>query len=682
VPESSFPRQQARTRRFTLGSPRGFRVAPDGGRVVFLRSRAGDDAVNCLWALDLDTATESTDTTDTAPVERLVVDPHELVGDQDHTDLPPEERARRERAREAGDGIVAYATDADVTGAVFALAGRLYTTDLATGETARLPAAEGVFDPRPSPTGTHVAYVSAGTLRVTSLHGGDHLVAGSDEPTLSYGVAEFVAAEEMRRSRGYWWAPDGDRLLVARVDESPVAAWSIGSPVEPWVPPHTVRYPAAGTANAVVGLEVRDLTGAAIEVEWNPIGEWEYLVDASWGADGGPVLVAMTRDQRCCAVLEVDPTTGTVAERHRYTDDHWIDIVVGAPVWIGHRLLTVEDRGAARRLVLDGEDLTDDTVQIRRVVAADDDGVIVTASTDATETHVFHVDLDGAITALTTDPGVHTVEAAGGAVDGTLVIASAGMNHDGWAARVVRAGHTVASISDLTETPVLTPAVAFHVLGERRLHTALVLPTGADDHTPLPVLLDPYGGPHAQRVQRARAQFGASQWFADQGFAVLVTDGRGTPAAAPRGNGPWPAISPRPCSTTSSTPSTLAAVEPRLDLSRVAIRGWSFGGYLAALAVLRRPDRLPRRSRRRAGHRLAPLRHPLHRALPRPPRLDPAPTTAATSPPRPPRSTARCCSSTGSPTTTSWPPTPCSCRAPCSKPADPTRCCRCRASPT
>ena len=51
---ASFPRQQARTRNFTLGQPRGFTVAPDGGRVVFLRSLAGDDPLNRLWVLDLD----------------------------------------------------------------------------------------------------------------------------------------------------------------------------------------------------------------------------------------------------------------------------------------------------------------------------------------------------------------------------------------------------------------------------------------------------------------------------------------------------------------------------------------------------------------------------------------------------------------------------------------------------
>jgi dipeptidyl-peptidase-4 len=138
---------------------------------------------------------------------------------------------------------------------------------------------------------------------------------------------------------------------------------------------------------------------------------------------------------------------------------------------------------------------------------------------------------------------------------------------------------------------LVRPSVAIHHLGSRRLPTAILLPT---DHVPgarLPVLLDPYAGPHAQRVVQARGAFTSSQWFADQGFAVVVVDGRGTP-----GRGPvWERAVHRdlagPVLDDQLEALALAAdVEPALDLGRVAIRGWSFGGYLAALAVLRRPD--------------------------------------------------------------------------------------------
>src|SRR6185437_2263863 len=252
----SFPRQQARTRRFTLGVPRAFEVSPDGARVTFLRSRAGDDPVTCLWEADAATGQE-----------RIVADPRALGADEEN--LPPEERARRERVRETAAGIVAYTTDAAATLAVFALSGQVYTVPLgatfATGATPAvrlLPARTPALDPRIDPTGTKVGYVHDGALRVIDLESGQDAVIAQEEG-VTFGLPEFVAAEEMDRSRGYWWSPDGRQLLVARVDESPVARWHIADPANPGTAPVEVRYPAAGTANADVSLLVATLPGAA-----------------------------------------------------------------------------------------------------------------------------------------------------------------------------------------------------------------------------------------------------------------------------------------------------------------------------------------------------------------------------------------------------------------------------------
>ena len=138
--------------------------------------------------------------------------------------------------------------------------------------------------------------------------------------------------------------------------------------------------------------------------------------------------------------------------------------------------------------------------------------------------------------------------------------------------------------------PSTRASVAISFAGDSRIATAVLLPRDHDG-SPLPVLLDPYGGPHGPRVVQAHNAHLASQWFADQGFAVVVADGRGTPG---RGTA-WE----RAVHHDLATPvlddqiaalQHAAEIHPELDLTRVAIRGWSFGGYLAALAVLRRPD--------------------------------------------------------------------------------------------
>lgn len=157
----SFPRQYARTQRFTLGAPRTFRVSPDGERVIFLRSRSGTDRANLLWVLDLATG-----------AERVVADPSQLLAGGTER-LSPAERARRERLREGGAGIVGYATDDAAELAAFTLSGRLFVAEPRTGAVRELAVPGPVIDPRPSPDGRHVAYVSDGALRVVRVAADD-----------------------------------------------------------------------------------------------------------------------------------------------------------------------------------------------------------------------------------------------------------------------------------------------------------------------------------------------------------------------------------------------------------------------------------------------------------------------------------------------------------------------------
>ncbi|MEM9133556.1 MAG: DPP IV N-terminal domain-containing protein, partial [Actinomycetota bacterium] len=206
-----FPLRYATTSRLSAGAPRTFVLPATGNSVLFCRSNGPDDNTLALWSLDIATGSE-----------RLLLDPAAL-GTGDDADLPPAERARRERAREAGSGVVAYTIDEKATVACCAIGGTLFLVDLTTGEVTS-PALEGtVFDPRLSPDGSAVAYVDGRALRVIETATGTPIASRlDDDPLVSHGRAEFVAAEEMQRPRGFWWAPDSSALLVARVDENPV----------------------------------------------------------------------------------------------------------------------------------------------------------------------------------------------------------------------------------------------------------------------------------------------------------------------------------------------------------------------------------------------------------------------------------------------------------------------------
>jgi len=316
----SFPRQQARTRHFTLGMPRSFQISPSGDQVAFLRSKGGDDPVTCLWVLDTKTG-----------AERLVADPAALGGAE--AAETEQEKARRERVREQAAGIVAFACDATLSIAAFTVAGQVWVADLAAGGQAprAIPARPGAFDPRPDPTGQRVAYVCDGTVRLVTLDSSlDALLIGPDgEPGVMFGLAEFVAAEEMGRTRGYWWAPDGTAVLVARVDETPVQRWHIADPANPGRAPREVGYPAAGTPNADVSLILAGLDGTTVPVEWD-WAAFPYLVTVDW-AEAGALIVVQSRDQRRMRLLSADPARGTTAVLREDTDEHWVDIVAGVP---------------------------------------------------------------------------------------------------------------------------------------------------------------------------------------------------------------------------------------------------------------------------------------------------------------------------------------------------------------
>ncbi|MGW6304857.1 alpha/beta fold hydrolase [Streptomyces niveus] len=602
----SFPRQYARTQRFTLGAPRAFTVSPDGSRVAFLRSASGTDRTNRLWVLDLD------DRSGTAR-ERIAADPEALLAGTPE-ELSGEERARRERSREGSGGIVGYAVDGAAELAAFALSGRLFTAELRAGTSRELPVPGPVIDPRPSPDGRHIAYVAGGTLRVTGAEGdGDRELAVPEDEQTTYGLAEFIAAEEMSRYRGFWWSPESDRLLVARVDGADVQRWWIADPAHPDREPSTIAYPSAGTPNADVRLYLIGLDGSRTEVVWDRAA-WPYLAAVHWSAAGDPLLLVQARNQRSQHCLSVDTESGGTRLLREETDAAWLELCAGVPALTPGgelvRIVDIQDNPAddgARVLFVGDRALTGPELQLRAVLDIGERDVLVSASAgeaaqapETGEIHVYRIPYGapgevpgGDREAGTWGPervsegvGVHTAVRAGA----VMVLASARPEVSGTVVQVVREGKQLAVITSYAQQPNLTPRVQLTQGGAHRIPCAVLLPTQYEEvDGPLPVLLDPYGGPHGQRVVAAHNPYLTSQWFADQGFAVVVADGRGSPGRSP---GWEKAVKDNLPLTLDDQIEALQALAERfpLDQSRVAIRGWSYGGYLAALAALRRPD--------------------------------------------------------------------------------------------
>ncbi|MCW2506099.1 MAG: peptidase [Actinomycetia bacterium] len=573
----SYPRLAARTRQFLYGQPRTVSVSTDGERVTFLRSGGPADPVHGLWVFDV-----------AARTERLVADAAALLGEAAE-DLPPEERAMRERKRESSGGVVAYATDDASRIAVFSLAGRLFRVGLGGDGVVELPAAGPARDPRPDPAGERVAYVTGGELHVieTDADGklGDRLLAGEDE--VSWGVAEFIAAEEMSRFRGFWWSPDGASILAARVDDTAVPRWYIADPANPAQPSVEIAYPHAGAANADVTLHVIDVaTGERTEIGWDR-ARFPYVVTAGWDDSGCVLATVMDRPQQSLEVLGADPKTGEVQRHVAASDPVWVEVTPGTPALLPDGRLVWSD---GQRLTAGGDPVTPPELYVRAYLGRTPAGDLLVEGTIGApeENHVYTVPIAGGPPErLTPEPGWHGIVTGGP----TTVTISRGMDFSGARFTIRDSAGNVTDLRSVAARAPYDPRPQFARVTERRLPTAVVYPSGHTPGTRLPVLMDPYGGPHHQEILAVRGAWNAAQWWADQGFAVVVVDGRGTPGISPeferaiRGDLATPVLDDQVAAL-----QALAAGHPDLDLARVGIRGWSFGGYLAALAVLRRPD--------------------------------------------------------------------------------------------
>lgn len=571
----SFPRHSAKTLRFTLGAPRTFTLAPDGQRLIYVRSASGTDRIGRLYQYDLRTDNEE-----------LLVDPLNLLIDGEEQ-LSPEERARRERTREAAGGITSYSSDKKCEFIAFVLSGRLYSLDV-TSKRIREEASAGiVIDPQFSPDGKSIAYITPEGELHLSREGSVSILCAPESAEIFYGTAEFVASEEMSRHHGFWWSADSKSLFVQRFDQTPVTKIFITDPANPESAPREVRYPFVGTPNVITSLFLLNLDDLSRkEITWNPAHE--YLCDVNPG-DGKvpPLLLTMSRNQRHAEIVAIDSESAKGRVIAEMKDPAWIDLVAGVPAWGPNgELVTHVINKNTHSIAVNGEVVTPEHLQVDGVIAIDRDGITFSGTFDPTQSHIYWRGWGGEFEVLTTEPGVHMARTNGG----TLLLISRDMTSYEVSVVIKRDGVT-RKIAAHNERPEVDAQPQFLSLGERELRSALLLPQNREPKN-LPLLVDPYGGPGHARVMHAKSAYAEAQWIANQGFAVLISDGRGTPHRDPQ----WERaivddLSTFPVDDQADAVQALIATHPGLiDTARVAIRGWSFGGYLAGLAAARRPD--------------------------------------------------------------------------------------------
>lgn len=600
--------EYARTRRFSRGAPRSIKIASQNDAVLFLRSPS-DSPVQDLYSFDIATGKQ-----------RVLLTADGIL-DGGTEALSAEELARRERMRLSARGITSYRLSLDGKRVLVPLSGDLYVVDRQSGDVTQLPSDGGFpIDARFSPDGERVACVRDGDLYVIDVNAKtQRRLTQREGPHITNGESEFVAQEEMGRFAGYWWSPDSARIAYQRTDTSMLETMHIGDALRPGDAPHSWPYPRPGKKNAVVRLGVISAGGGDTTwIDWDH-DAYEYLATVRWQKDAPLTLVVQNRRQTELAILTADTESGATRSIHVERDASWINLDQSMPRWIPSRgtfLWTTQrygDWALEERRPNDSNPVIvapNKTASFRGFISIDDAGRELAIYVDRpgppaghpTERYVAELTFDPA-TGHWSQPRIEGVEertstpAIESAVFsrdlGIRVLSSKSM--DGVSAYVVTdaTGNRIGELESKAQAPNLEPDVELATIesGDRTYYTAIVRPRDFSALKRYPVIESVYGGPGHPVVSVSSAAYLFDQWLADQGFIVVRIDGRGTPnrgrawERAIKGNFIYEPLRDHVAALTA-----LGERYNEMDMTRVGVYGWSFGGYFSAMAVMQKPE--------------------------------------------------------------------------------------------
>jgi len=598
----------------SLRSPR---ISPDGRLVTYLRGKSTAKGQLDLWAYDIASGRH-----------RMLVDSTSLATAK--REMSAQEVQRRERQRSSAfGGIVRYYFGADSRHLLVPLGGDLYVYDLrarpadAVRRITNTPAYE--TDARFSPGGRYVSFIRDKNLVIYDLRTGEETaVTTGGRGTVSFGMAEFIAQEEMGRRTGYWWSPDDRRIAYTRVDESPVTRVERFEISADAVTVVKQRYPAAGTPNARVQLFAVKLgnSESTVEIDLGKNPDF-YLARVDWFPDGRTLAVQkQSRDQKTLTLLAADARSGST---HVLLQEHaaaWVDLhdeltfLEKSPqfIWASSRsgfrhLYLYDNDGRLVRPLTGGEWSVIGNGFTPEVKGVDEQrrSVYFMANADTPlERHLYSVSLDGS--------GPRRLTAIGGWHSVTLS-ADTRVFLDRFSTPDQPPSVTLRSISgeplnvlvanDLNKDHPYARYLDEHLPTEfgtlkasdgQTLYYQLIKPRERIPGRQYPVIVDVYGGPGSQKVRRAWGSSTRSntgffrQFLAQHGYVVFTLDNRGTGFRGVE----FETALYRKMGTVEVEDQVaggkLLRSLPFVDPRRIGIFGWSYGGFMALMCEMQAPD--------------------------------------------------------------------------------------------
>lgn len=567
--------------------PRQAEISPAGHWVSYLRPSQADSEVLELWGQP-----------SAGGEPRKLVSAADLLGGAAQK-LSEAEKMALERQRISQRGITSYQwCGRDDSALLFALSGDLYLVRL----TAQGPQAQRLtrdlpspaLDARCAPDGQRLAYVRDGNLWLLEFGQAPRALTTDATPTLSWGQAEFIAAEELDRQRGYWWSPDSRQILAMRVDESPVGLKTRAQIFADRTAMTEQRYPAAGEANARLAAFVLDTAGAAPRELPLPEGT-EYVSRAGWLKDGTPWLQTLPRDQTRLTLTEYASAPRTLTVE---TDPAWVEVhsdLLETPAGLlwsseasGRRQLLLIDRPSGQR-----RPLTRQPEAVAHAICAGPLGVVFAGATDRGRgQELFITDPEGRTRLLAgAQPRQWRDAKADLGCTRLLVTRSNWQQPPALSLRNLAGGEPTALAGDppdplLATLPAPQPLDLTAADGSTVLNALWFAPARGQGKRP--VIVHAYGGPGAAMVSWAFQRDGALiRHWQQRGYGYLIVDTRGMAhrdRAFTRAH--RHAFGQVEVADLFAAVRQLPARVPQVDPARIGFFGWSYGGYLAARAML------------------------------------------------------------------------------------------------
>ncbi|MBN7819530.1 S9 family peptidase [Bowmanella yangjiangensis] len=581
-------------------APIKLRVSPDGSRVTFLKGKETDYERYDLWEYHIESGKT-----------RMLFDSDKLHSGPEQ--LSDEEKARRERLRLHGSGIVDYQWSDDGKALLFPLAGDVFYYRLGDTQAKRLlQTPEFETDIRFSPKANYISFVREQNLYVLNIKSGEESAITTDgKGPIKYAMAEFVAQEEMGRMTGYWWSPDESQIAYTRIDESPVEEITRSEIYADSIKMITQRYPSTGTPNVKVALAVSSLNDK--QPHWVDLGKDDdiYLARVKWQRDSRHLTYQwQSRDQQRLELRRVNTDNWQQKLLLEETASTWVNLqddltfLRHSPqfIWSSERdgfkhLYLYKNDGSLLRQLTQGKWVVDDIAAVDETNA----WVYFTGRKDTPlEKHLYKVSLNGGeITKVSQRSGFHGISFDRKAqvyIDRFSTINTppqvslhkADGNRLAWLAEnALDASHPLNPYQQQWVKPSFG---SFTTEQGVELYYRLYTPQNVKGKRPAIVYL--YGGPHAQVVTNSWAGSRGLmfQYWVNQGYVVFSLDNRGSNY---RGKAFEDAIYRNMGDV--EVQDQIEGVKflrqlPYVDAQRIGVHGHSYGGYMTLMSMFKAGD--------------------------------------------------------------------------------------------